>query len=78
MFEPVHGSAPDIAGKGIANPIAQIWTGAMMLEHLGHPEAARAVVTAIERVVEEGKTLTRDLGGHASTGEVGQAIAALL
>jgi len=78
MFEPVHGSAPDIAGKGIANPIAQIWTGAMMLEHLGHPEAGRAVVTAIERLVEERKTLTRDLGGHASTAEVGQAIAALL
>jgi len=78
MFEPVHGSAPDIAGKGIANPVAQIWTGAMMLEHLGHADAARAVVAAIERLVEEGKTLTRDLGGRASTTEVGQAIAALL
>ena len=78
MFEPVHGSAPDIASKGIANPIAQIWTGAMMLEHLGHAEAARAVVAAIERVVEEGGTLTRDLGGRASTTEVGQAIAARL
>jgi tartrate dehydrogenase/decarboxylase/D-malate dehydrogenase len=78
MFEPVHGSAPDIAGKGIANPVAQIWTGAMMLEHLGHVDAARAVVGAIERVVEEGKTLTRDLGGRASTSEVGQTIAALL
>src|SRR5690349_8418768 len=74
MFEPVHGSAPDIAGKGVANPIAQIWTGAMMLEHLGHPEAARAVVAAIERIVEEGKTVTRDLGGKASTIEVGRAI----
>src|SRR2546428_729235 len=78
MFEPVHGSAPDIAGKGIANPIAQIWTGAMMLEHLGHAAAARAVVAAIERVVEEGKTLTRDLGGRATTTEVGQTIAALI
>jgi tartrate dehydrogenase/decarboxylase/D-malate dehydrogenase len=78
MFEPVHGSAPDIAGKGIANPIAQIWTGAMMLEHLGQPEAARAVVAAIERVVKEGKIRTRDLGGSASTVEVGQAIAALV
>jgi tartrate dehydrogenase/decarboxylase/D-malate dehydrogenase len=78
MFEPVHGSAPDIAGKGIANPVAQIWTGAMMLEHLGHADAAHAVVGAIERVVEEGKTLTRDLGGRASTSEVGQAIAAFL
>ena len=78
MFEPVHGSAPDIAGKGIANPIGQIWTGAMMLEHLGHAEAARAVVAAIERVVEGGKTLTRDLGGRATTTEVGQAVAALI
>jgi tartrate dehydrogenase/decarboxylase/D-malate dehydrogenase len=78
MVEPVHGSAPDIAGKGIANPIAQIWTGAMMLEHLGQPEAARAVVAAIERVVKDGKIRTRDLGGSASTVEVGQAVAALV
>jgi tartrate dehydrogenase/decarboxylase/D-malate dehydrogenase len=78
MFEPVHGSAPDIAGKGVANPIAQIWTGAMMLEHLGHPDAARAVVTAVERLVEEGKTLTRDLGGRAATSEAGEAIAGMI
>jgi len=78
MFEPVHGSAPDIAGKGIANPIAQIWTGAMMLEHLGQLEAARGVVAAIERVVKEGRVLTRDLGGTASTVDVGQAVAALV
>jgi len=78
MFEPVHGSAPDIAGRGIANPIAQIWTGAMMLDHLGHEDAGRAVVAAIERVVKDGKTTTRDLGGTASTTDVGQAIAALL
>ena len=78
MFEPVHGSAPDIAGKGIANPIAQIWTGAMMLEHLGHPDAAAAVVSAIERVVDEGMVLTRDLGGKAGTAEVGRAIASLI
>ena len=78
MFEPVHGSAPDIAGKGIANPIAQIWTGAMMLDHLGHEDAGRAVVGAIEQIVREGKTLTRDLGGSASTTEVGKAIAALV
>ena len=77
LFEPVHGSAPDIAGKGIANPIAQIWTGAMMLEHLGHPEAAHAVVDAIERYVEAGKGLTRDLGGTATTAEVGKAIASM-
>jgi tartrate dehydrogenase/decarboxylase/D-malate dehydrogenase len=78
MFEPVHGSAPDIAGKGVANPIGQVWTGAMMLEHLGHPEAAAAVVGAIERLVAKGKTLTRDLGGKASTREVGEALAALI
>jgi tartrate dehydrogenase/decarboxylase/D-malate dehydrogenase len=78
MFEPVHGSAPDIAGRGIANPIGQIWTGAMMLEHLGHPDAGHAIVQAIEQVVEEGKLLTRDLGGSASTAEVGQAIAELI
>ena len=78
MFEPVHGSAPDIAGKGIANPIAQIWTGAMMLEHLGHAAAAKAIVHAIETVVADGKTVTRDLGGKASTREVGEALASLI
>ena len=78
MFEPVHGSAPDIAGKGIANPIAQIWSAAMMLEHLGHPDAARAVVAAIERVVEDSKVLTRDLGGKASTVEVGKLVESLI
>jgi tartrate dehydrogenase/decarboxylase/D-malate dehydrogenase len=78
MFEPVHGSAPDIAGKGIANPIAQIWTGAMMLDHLGHEDAGRSVVQAIERVVQEGKVVTRDLGGSASTTDVGKAVAALI
>ena len=78
MFEPVHGSAPDIAGRGIANPIAQIWTGAMMLEHLGHADAARAVVAAVERVVKEGRVRTKDLGGTASTTEVGRTIAALV
>jgi tartrate dehydrogenase/decarboxylase/D-malate dehydrogenase len=78
MFEPVHGSAPDIAGKGIANPIAQIWTGAMMLDHLGHADASAAVVAAIEQVVAEGKALTRDLGGQSSTSDLGRAVAALL
>lgn len=75
MFEPVHGSAPDIAGQGIANPIGQIWSGAMMLEHLGHPLAARAVVEAIERVLASGRSLTRDMGGRASTEELGRAVA---
>jgi tartrate dehydrogenase/decarboxylase/D-malate dehydrogenase len=74
LFEPVHGSAPDIAGKGIANPIGQIWSGAMMLEHLGHPGAAAAVMRAIERVLAEGPR-TADLGGRAKTTEVGAAIA---
>ena len=78
MFEPVHGSAPDIAGKGIANPVAQAWTGAMMLEHLGHADAAAAVVRAVERLVADGSTVTRDLGGKASTREVGEALAALV
>jgi len=75
MFEPVHGSAPDIAGKGIANPIGQIWAGAMMLDHLGHGEAGQAVVAAIERVLAEGRQLTADLGGRAGTGDLGKAIA---
>ncbi len=78
MFEPVHGSAPDIAGCGIANPIGQIWSGAMMLDHLGHPDAAKAIVNAIETVLAEGKIVTRDLGGKASTTEVTNAIAALI
>ncbi len=75
MFEPVHGSAPDIAGRGIANPIGQIWSGAMMLDHLGHPDAAADVVRAIETVLTGGPR-TRDVGGTATTEEVGRAIAA--
>jgi tartrate dehydrogenase/decarboxylase/D-malate dehydrogenase len=78
MFEPVHGSAPDIAGKGVANPIAQIWSGAMMLEHLGHPDAAKAVVDAFMSVLGDGRLLTRDLGGQASTAEITQAIVAAI
>jgi tartrate dehydrogenase/decarboxylase/D-malate dehydrogenase len=77
MFEPVHGSAPDIAGKHIANPIGQIWSGAMMLEHLGHIDAADAIMKAIESVLRNGPR-TRDIGGHASTEDVGKAIAAAL
>ncbi len=77
MFEPVHGSAPDIAGKGIANPIGQIWSGAMMLEHLGYAEAGADVLAAIEAVVRDGPR-TRDLGGTATTAEVGKAIAGAL
>jgi tartrate dehydrogenase/decarboxylase/D-malate dehydrogenase len=75
MFEPVHGSAPDIAGRGIANPIGQIWSGAMMLEHLGEADAAGAIVDAIETCLREGGPRTRDLGGQAGTADVGRAIA---
>jgi tartrate dehydrogenase/decarboxylase/D-malate dehydrogenase len=81
LFEPVHGSAPDIAGKGWANPIGQIWSGAMMLEHFGYAEAGAAIVTAIEKVLTAGPKhapLTRDMGGTANTGELGRAIAEAL
>ncbi len=74
MFEPVHGSAPDIAGQGIANPIGQIWSGAMMLDHLGFDAAAAAVVGAIERVLADGACRTPDLGGTANTADLGGAI----
>ena len=73
LFEPVHGSAPDIAGKGIANPMGQIWCGAMMLDHLGFPESGERVMKAVEAVLKEG-TLTLDLGGKASTAEVTVAV----
>src|SRR5947199_171844 len=68
VFEPVHGSAPDIAGQGIANPIGMIWSGAMMLEHLGAKEAAGSILRAIERTLGERTLRTRDLGGNADTG----------
>jgi tartrate dehydrogenase/decarboxylase/D-malate dehydrogenase len=74
----VHGSAPDIAGQGIANPVGQIWSGAMMLEHLGESDAARAIVAAIEKVLPEGKLRTRDLKGSADTITCGKAVAAAL
>jgi tartrate dehydrogenase/decarboxylase / D-malate dehydrogenase len=76
-FEPVHGSAPDIAGKGIANPIGQIWSGAMMLDHLGETKAANAIVAAIEKVLGDASgPRTRDMGGTANTKDLGEAIAA--
>ncbi len=78
MFEPVHGSAPDIAGRWICNPIGQIWSGAMMLEHLGEPAAAKAIVDAIETLLREGGPRTRDMGGQAGTVEVGKAIAEIV
>ena len=75
VFEPVHGSAPDIAGKGIANPIGQIWSGAMMLEHLGETDAAGAIVQAIEKVLSEPRLRTGDLKGSADTQTCGKAVA---
>ncbi len=75
MFEPVHGSAPDIAGRGIANPVGQVWSGALMLEHLGYHEAALAVERAIETVLGEPRLLTPDMGGVARTTELGAAVA---
>ena len=75
MFEPVHGSAPDIAGRGIANPIGAIWSASLMLDHLGETDAAARLMRAIETVCREGPR-TRDLGGDASTSEVGDAVAA--
>jgi tartrate dehydrogenase/decarboxylase/D-malate dehydrogenase len=77
MFEPVHGSAPDIAGRGIANPMATVWSAVLMLEHLGEAESAALVMTALRKVALEGPK-TADLGGHASTHDVGQAIVAAI
>jgi tartrate dehydrogenase/decarboxylase/D-malate dehydrogenase len=78
VFEPVHGSAPDIAGQGIANPIGQIWSGAIMLEHLGESEAAAAIVQAIEKTLHEPAARTGDLGGKANTETCGKAVAEML
>lgn len=78
MFEPVHGSAPDIAGQGIANPIGTIWAGAMMLQHLGQSEAHDTIMTAVENVLKDGANLTRDMGGTANTEELGKAIEAAI
>ncbi|MCB1930673.1 MAG: tartrate dehydrogenase, partial [Rhodocyclaceae bacterium] len=77
LFEPVHGSAPDIYGKGIANPIGQIWSGALMLDHLGHAEAAAAVLRAIELVLAEGPR-TPDMGGTGTTEDVGKSVASVV
>jgi tartrate dehydrogenase/decarboxylase/D-malate dehydrogenase len=81
LFEPVHGSAPDIAGQGIANPIGQIWSASLMLDWLGHSEAAAGVLGAIERVLAAGPQqapLTRDIGGTGATVDLGRAIAAAI
>ena len=78
MFEPVHGSAPDIFGQNIANPIGMVWAGAMMLQHLGHQDAHDSILTAIENTLREQSSLTPDMGGKASTQELGKAIAAAI
>jgi tartrate dehydrogenase/decarboxylase/D-malate dehydrogenase len=78
MFEPVHGSAPDIAGQGVANPIGTIWSGAMMLQHLGHRDAHDTIMAAIENTLREGASLTPDMGGKANTEGLGKAIAAAM
>ncbi|MCA2407390.1 tartrate dehydrogenase [Rhizobium leguminosarum] len=78
LFEPVHGSAPDIAGKGVANPIGQIWSAAMMLEHLGEEEAADAIMAGIEGSLVDSRLRTRDLGGTANTVTSGKAVADFL
>ena len=78
MFEPIHGSAPDIAGKNIANPLATVWAVSQMLEHLGELKWSRRVLMAVATLLSEGKTLTRDLGGTASTQAVGDEICAIL
>ena len=78
MFEPVHGSAPDIAGKFICNPIGQIWSAALMLQHLGEGEAGNAIVAAIETLLRESGPKTRDMGGQAGTRDVGDALAQIV
>jgi tartrate dehydrogenase/decarboxylase/D-malate dehydrogenase len=78
MFEPVHGSAPDIAGQGVANPVGAVWSAAMMLEHLGHPDAAADVLAVMESTLANPETRTGDLGGTASTVEVTEALVARL
>ncbi|MCD6455766.1 MAG: hypothetical protein J7K81_03120 [Methanophagales archaeon] len=74
MFEPIHGSAPKYKGKGVSNPIATIWAGAMLLENIGEKSASQKVLNAIETVLRRGKVRTYDLGGKSKTGEVGDAI----
>ena len=74
MFEPIHGSAPDIAGKEMANPMATVWAASQMMDHFGRPDLGKQILSAVEAVLEEGKVLTPDLGGTAKTGDVTRAI----
>jgi 3-isopropylmalate dehydrogenase len=78
MFEPIHGSAPKYKGRNVVNPLATIWAGALLLEHLGQPAAAADIVSAIERNLFEGQIKTYDLGGSSTTSEVGSEIARLV
>ena len=78
LFEPVHGSAPDIAGKGIANPIGQIWSGAMMLDYLGEKEAADNIVKAIEKTLSDDESRTKDLKGNSNTVQCADSVLANL
>jgi len=78
MFEPVHGSAPDIYGQNIANPIGAIWSGAMMLQHLGHQDAHDTIMLAVENVLRDRQSLTPDMGGNGNTQELGKAIASAI
>ena len=78
MFEPIHGSAPDIAGKGIANPLASIWSVSQMLDFFGKEDWGKRVLAAIETLLVEKKTLTPDLGGTAKTQDIGEAILEIL
>ena len=78
MFEPVHGSAPDIAGQGIANPLAEIWSAAMLLDFLGETDAGAALLAAVEATIADPATCTPDLGGTATTAETGAAVRAAL
>ena len=78
MFEPVHGSAPNITGKGIANPIGQVWSGTMVFDHLGHHEAAMGIEGAMESALGDQALRTPDMGGKATTEDLGKAIAAAI
>ena len=78
MFEPIHGSAPDIAGRGIANPLAAIWSASQMLDFFGHEDWGRKTLDAMEKLLVSGETLTPDMNGHATTSEVGDALLRLL
>ena len=78
MFEPIHGSAPDIAGKGIANPLASVWSASQMLDFFGHEDWGKKLIDAIETIMVEAKVLTPDMNGTASTSEVGDEIVRLL